>query len=242
MGLGQRSDAQIKYEQRHARAIMTRSAYNRLEGLYEEGLLSTHIWNLLSEPLQKRVDLFFEEATEALHADPNLEAKEIEAVLRDLLQTQRNTLSLLLRDSKIGEETYTELVSEVDSALTYPQTNLLEFIRRRSREPVKSLLTIVIQEQDVDRAIHALEHLGVVITRLPSTGSFLDRQNVTLLIGVPEGTEEIVIKTLRENSQPRTETLPTLPEMSSTQLPQDASITIGGATIFTFDVERFEEL
>jgi CPA1 family monovalent cation:H+ antiporter len=240
MKLVQRSETQIEYEQRHARAVMTRSAYNRLDNLYQESLLSSHIWDLLAEPLQRRVTLLSEEATEALHADPNLEAEEIESVLRDLLQTQRNTLTTLLRDSIITEETYAQLVGEVDSALSFPRTNLLEFLRRRSREPVKSLLTVVIQEQDVEGAIHALEYLGVTITRLSSTGSFLGKQNVTLLIGVPEGVEDLVIQTLKENSRPRFEMPPSTPETTQ-QLSEKTSIIVGGATIFTFDVERFEE-
>jgi len=46
--------------------------------------------------------------------------------------------------------------------------------------PVDRLLMVVVQAQDADSAVMALERHGFTITRLPSQGGFLGRRNATL--------------------------------------------------------------
>jgi uncharacterized protein YaaQ len=240
MKLVSRSQAQEEYELRHARSAMGKAALDRLENLYNEGVLSTHAWKMLEPPVRQRAKFLAEAATQVLNQEPQLEADELDTALRDLLQTQRNTLTTMLRENLITEEIYTRLVREVDSALTEPRTNLIAALRHRADQPVDQLMTAILQEQDADLAAAELTRLGVMVSRLPSTGTFLGRQNTTLLIAVPEGRGRAVLRILRESSQERVEFVPT-PGLEA----QDAAgqaVKVGKATIFSFEIERYLEL
>ncbi len=106
---------------------------------------------------------------------------------------------------------------------------------------VHALMTAVIQEQDVDLAMRALGQLAAPVTHLASTGGFLGRRNATLLIGLPDGLEEKVIKALQASCRQRIEYLAIPLEGSPLPMPTPVPVTVGGATVFTLPVERFEE-
>ena len=69
MKLIQRNEAQEEYERRHARSIMAKSAYARLEQMHHQGLISTHIWEMMAKPLRQHAQVLAEAVTEALNAD-----------------------------------------------------------------------------------------------------------------------------------------------------------------------------
>jgi uncharacterized protein YaaQ len=109
------------------------------------------------------------------------------------------------------------------------------------RKPVDRLMTAVVQEQDVDNAIQSLNRLGITLTRLPSTGGFLGRRNATLLVGLHSSQEQMAIQALSTSCRKRVEYVATPLEGSPLPFPSPTPITVGGATIFLFEVERFEE-
>ena len=107
---------------------------------------------------------------------------------------------------------------------------------------IKLLMLAVVQEQDRDEAIGALEKLNMPVVYLFSAGGFLGRRNATLLIGLREGVEDVAVKTLQETCKQHIEYL-TLPlEGSPLPMPTPVPVTVGGATIFALPVEQFEEL
>jgi uncharacterized protein YaaQ len=106
---------------------------------------------------------------------------------------------------------------------------------------IHALMTAIVQEQDVDLAVRALEGLAAPVTHLASTGGFLGRRNSTLLIGLADGAEEKVIKALQTSCRQRVEYLAVPLEGSPLPMPTPVPVTVGGATIFTLPVERFEE-
>lgn len=108
--------------------------------------------------------------------------------------------------------------------------------------PVDRLLMVVVQAQDADSAVMALERHGFTITRLPSQGGFLGRRNATLLIGLPAGREEQALQDLRENCRQRVEYIAVPLESAPLALPVPTPITVGGATVFSLVVEHFEEV
>ncbi|MBU0511678.1 MAG: Na+/H+ antiporter [Chloroflexi bacterium] len=242
MQLIQRSKAQDEYEGRHGRAVMARASYERLKNMYHEGLLSTHVWEILSTPLKQHAQGMADAVTETLHASPDLETNVIDTAIRELLQTQRNSLTALMRDNIISEEIFSRLLGEVDKALTEPRTNMIELLRHRTSDPVRKLMAAVVQERDIENTISVLNRLGLPATRLSSTGGFLGGKNVTLLIGIPEGYESMVIRAINEGSQQRTGFLTASDEGNQTAISKPAYITVKGAIIFTFEVERYEEL
>jgi uncharacterized protein YaaQ len=107
---------------------------------------------------------------------------------------------------------------------------------------IHALMTAVVQEQDVDLAVRALAKLAVPVVHLASTGGFLGRRNSTLLIGLPDGLEVDVIKSLQTSCRQRVEYLAIPLEGSPLPMPTPVPVTVGGATIFILPVERFEEL
>jgi len=107
--------------------------------------------------------------------------------------------------------------------------------------PVRRLMLVVIQSQDLRRATQALSKVGIYLTHLPSTGAFLARRNVTLMIGLREDQEELAISLIHENCRQRVEYVSTPLEGAPLPIPVATPITVGGATLFTLQIERYEE-
>jgi uncharacterized protein YaaQ len=111
-----------------------------------------------------------------------------------------------------------------------------------NNEPIRFLTLAVVQEQDQDSAVRALEALNAAVVYLSSAGGFLGRRNATLLIGLPEGREQAVLDSLQQVCRQRVEYM-TLPlEGSPMPMPAPVPVTVGGATVFILPVERFEEI
>jgi len=104
------------------------------------------------------------------------------------------------------------------------------------------LLLAIIQAQDFDNASNAMTRLGMSVTRLPSIGGFLGRRNVTLMIGLPEGKEPIAMEALNKNCRQRVEFIAIPLESAPLPMPAPTPVTIGGATVFSIDVEHYEEI
>ncbi len=110
------------------------------------------------------------------------------------------------------------------------------------REEIDLLTSAIVQIQDVENAIDALVKEGIMVTRLSSSGGFLGRRNVTLLIGIKKEKLENVIDILGRTCRRRVEYVSTPLEGSPFHLPLSTPVTIGGATVFTLQVEHYEEI
>jgi uncharacterized protein YaaQ len=108
--------------------------------------------------------------------------------------------------------------------------------------PILILMVAVVQEQDVEEAIHTVKSLGAPVAQLTSTGGYLGRRNATLLIGLPDGLENECIEALRRTCRRRVEYMTMPVEGAPFPLPAPVPITVGGATVFALPVERFEEI
>lgn len=115
--LVQRSEAQNEYELRHARFVAGRAGYDYLRRITQQGLISEHAWQLLSPLIQKQNDKLVDGLREVMKSDPTVEAEELDTARREALRAQRDALRGLLRDGVISEDSYSALVSEVDTAL-----------------------------------------------------------------------------------------------------------------------------
>ena len=238
MNLIQRKEAQEEYERRHARSIMAKTAYSRLEELHDEGIISGHIWNLMSKPLLEHARVLTDAVTESLHADPSKEEEVLNTAMREMLVSQRNAINKMVRDGIITEETYRQLVAEVDTALDEPQSNQIKIILNRGKSPIKGLSVIVVQESDAENVTAVLNRLGIPVTRLSSSGGFLGQKSTTLLAGIPDGKDKTILNAVKNASKSRIEFLPGTPDRKN----NGTSVTVGGSNMFIFDVERYEEL
>ncbi len=104
------------------------------------------------------------------------------------------------------------------------------------------LVMAVVQAQDAEVAKEALLKLGLTVERLPSVGGFLGRRNATLLIGLSEEKREVAVEALNRSCRQRIEFIAVPLESAPLPLPTPTPITVGGATVFTMEVEHYEEL
>jgi len=105
---------------------------------------------------------------------------------------------------------------------------------------IDRLMTAVVQIQDIDAATNALNEAGLSVTNLSSSGGFLGGRNITLLIGLETGQEEMVVLLLRKTCRRRIEYVTTSLEGAPFHLPLSTPVPVGGATIFTLPVDRYE--
>lgn len=105
---------------------------------------------------------------------------------------------------------------------------------------MKLIIAIVNKDDSADVA-QQLTKAGFMSTRLSTTGGFLRAGNTTLLIGTDEEKVEDVLAIFRECCSKRTEIINTATanyaEQFFTTLPVE--VTVGGATVFILDVDRF---
>jgi len=242
LGLVERGPAQQEYERRHARAVASRVAYEHLERRHRQGLISDHSWSTLAPLLQGHTRSLAAAVKDVITSNLDLEAEELDTARRESLRAQRSALTRLFRDGVISEEIYAQLASEVDAALTESQLGWPELIGQAvsPHGPVNRLMAAIVQQQDVESAISSLTKLGVVITCLPSTGAYLSKRNTTLLIGLMQGQEEAVVRALSNSCRQRVEYLAQLLVEYPSFMPEPVPVTVGGATIFVIEIERFE--
>ena len=105
------------------------------------------------------------------------------------------------------------------------------------------LILAIINHDDANTVTQALTKKGFSSTKLSTTGGFLMAGNVTILIGVDEDRVQAVIDIIKEQSHSRKQMIPTTTEMSYGYYPtMPVEVTVGGATIFVVDVDRFEHV
>lgn len=105
------------------------------------------------------------------------------------------------------------------------------------------LVIAIINRDDSGAVTQNLAKNGFSSTKLSTTGGFLLAGNVTLLIGVEEEKVQTVIDLIRDCSHSRKQMIPTTTEMSYGYIPSmPVEVTVGGATVFVVDVDRFERL
>ena len=105
------------------------------------------------------------------------------------------------------------------------------------------LIIAIVNRDDASAVTQALTKKGFSSTKLSTTGGFLMAGNVTILIGVDEERVQTVIDIIKEQSHSRKQMIPTTTEMSYGYYPSmPVEVTVGGATIFVVDIDRFERV
>ena len=106
------------------------------------------------------------------------------------------------------------------------------------------LIVATIQDQDADRVISNLTEQGYRVTRIGTTGGFLQQGNTTLLTGVDDSQVTPVVSILKTHSQRRTQYMPmaTGAAPNGVALYNYVEVEVGGATVFILDVDHFEQV
>lgn len=244
LGITERSEVKQEYERRLGRSIANQASYDHLKNMRENGMISEHTWQTIRPLLEQYNQVLTDATKDILTNHPELEAEEREASRREALQAQRSTLGMLQQDGIIGEETYIQLVAEVDAALTHDTIKWPQMMRFQEgiHPPIDRLLSAIIQEQDLENALSSLSKLGYPVTNLPSSGGYLGRRNITLLVGFSKGEEKQVFEAISMSCKERVEYLSTPMEAGPLPFPNPVPVNVGGATIFVFEVEKYEEI
>jgi len=241
LGLITHSEAQIEYEQRHARAIAARSGYEHVERLHRIGLVSNHTWEKIHPVILQRVKALTSAVQEALQGAPELEAGEINTARRESLRAQRNTLSTLRSDGVISQETYEQLVVEVDIALdTAADQWSRQIFDDRFEGDICQLMMVVIQDRDLETVSNALSIRNIPTTRIQSMGGFLRQRNHLLLVGLPEGKLDQAMEALNNAGRNKVEYVTSVKGMPGVIFGEPLRVEVKGATVFVFDIDRCE--
>ncbi len=105
------------------------------------------------------------------------------------------------------------------------------------------LIYAIINNDDSHSVSTALTKSGYTATKLASTGGFLMAGNTTFLICSDNDKVDNIIDIIREHSHKRKQFVPSAATYgvgSYTSFPVEVSV--GGATIFVTDIERFEKV
>jgi uncharacterized protein YaaQ len=119
----------------------------------------------------------------------------------------------------------------------------LPFGINRGKTKLKLILA-TIQDADAERVVKELTAQGDRVTRIGSTGGFLQQGNTTLLLGLQEDRVDSVLTMLRRVCQHRTAFVPVAaaPAPNNVALYNYLEVEVGGAIAFVLDVEQFEQI
>lgn len=107
---------------------------------------------------------------------------------------------------------------------------------------MKMILAIV-NSDDANAVLNTLTDNGFLVTKLSTTGGFLKVGNTTFITGVEDNKVDEVIEIIKSKSNKRKQRVPNATPLDlkmCSAIPFE--ITIGGATVFVLDVNRFEKL
>lgn len=106
------------------------------------------------------------------------------------------------------------------------------------------LVVAIVQDYDVNQLLTAITKVGFRATRIGSTGGFLRVGNTTLLIGVDDHHVGRVLRIIDANCRERLEAVQPeiIGDMHDWYPPDLVEVQVGGATVFTMPVVRFERI
>ena len=108
------------------------------------------------------------------------------------------------------------------------------------------LILAIINDQDGNKVLTALNKAGFSVTKLATTGGFLKVGNMTLIIGTEEEKVQEAMDIIAKYSMKRKQIVftpePFIGTIGSDYTSYPEEIETGGATIFVVDVGRFEKI
>ncbi len=103
------------------------------------------------------------------------------------------------------------------------------------------LVIAIVNKEDSSALVQKLNKSGFMSTKLSTTGGFLRAGNVTLLIGAADERVDEIIGVITDCCSKHTQIINSASVLNAeqyfTSLPVE--VTVGGATVFVVDVEKF---
>ena len=112
---------------------------------------------------------------------------------------------------------------------------------------INKLILAMVHDEDGSRVLESLNRSGFSVTRLSSSGGFLRAGNTTLVVGTEAEKVDEVVQLIKNSSKSRKQIIDTSSmgannSMGGVYMPYPVEVTVGGATIFVLDVDRFEKV
>ncbi len=106
------------------------------------------------------------------------------------------------------------------------------------------LLIGIVNNDDSNELLNEMNKSSFQATKLSTSGGFLKTGNVTFLVGVEDERVDELVSIFERCCSRRTQMVPTAPPFIGEGFLSAApvEITIGGATIFVIDMEKFIKL
>ena len=104
------------------------------------------------------------------------------------------------------------------------------------------LVLAIFHRDEAHGIIQNLTQGGFQVTKLATTGGFLQVGNVTVIMGVEEDQLDVVMDIIRQSGSSRQQIIPTAAETGAgfyAALPVD--INVGSATVFVLSVDGFHK-
>ena len=117
IGIIERREEHDEYDLRRARVSTTHAAYDRLKKIHNDGMISKHVWNIITKTIDPYTKELTDSMQDVLKEHPDVETEELDSAWREFLQYQRLALSELLTNRGITEDIFTELSSRIDNQL-----------------------------------------------------------------------------------------------------------------------------
>ena len=110
------------------------------------------------------------------------------------------------------------------------------------------LVFAVLQEDDYERTVAALNQHGFFVTKLSSSGGFLKKKNITILVGVDAHRYVELIDLLKGRAGKRSKTVYTTPAILPGAHPESTvaaavpiQVETGGVTVFTMSLDGLDK-
>ncbi len=104
------------------------------------------------------------------------------------------------------------------------------------------LIFAIVNNDDSNNVATNLTAEGYSVTKLATTGGFLKAGNTTFIVGTDDDKVDGVLSIIETHSKKRTQVMPASASFKPGLIPSvPVEVSVGGATIFVIDVERFEK-
>ena len=125
-----------EHEVARARLLALRASERRLGVLREQGVVSPEVYETVNAQNAARHSGLMAELRELYAQNPEITESEIQVARLELLRTERSALFDLNRRGSISDETYTDLIAEIDAQL-HTQSTTPAQLRAAERGPAE---------------------------------------------------------------------------------------------------------
>ena len=104
------------------------------------------------------------------------------------------------------------------------------------------LIIAIVNDEDSSRLTDTLSKNSIPVTKLASTGGFLRAGNVTFMIGTENEKVDEIVDLIKNTCKSRKEIVAPATVSMATAISWPIEVTVGGATLFVLDIDRFEKV